>query len=63
MSRKICKNCKLFVEKGIDTCPSCKGHQFGENFKGRIFILDPEKSEIAKRMGIAYPGEYAIKVS
>jgi len=63
MSRKICKNCKLFVDKNVSTCPSCKGHQFGENFKGRIFILEPGKSEVAKKMEITYPGEYAIKVS
>ena len=63
MSRKICKNCKLFVEKSVNTCPSCKGHQFGESFKGRIFILNTEKSEIAKKMEIKDTGEYAIKVS
>ena len=58
--RKVCKACKLFV-KG-DECPSCKGNQFTESWKGRIFVQDANKSEIAKKIGINVKGEYAIKV-
>lgn len=43
-------------------CPSCHSNQFSNNFQGRIHILDPEKSEIAKKVGIKMKGEYAIKV-
>ncbi|HII14573.1 MAG TPA: DNA-directed RNA polymerase subunit E'', partial [Nanoarchaeota archaeon] len=35
---------------------------FTETWKGRITILDAEKSEIAKKVGITVKGEYAIKV-
>ncbi len=59
MPRKVCKNCKIFVEK--DVCPVCKGSQFNENWKGRLFILDFNKSEIAKNLDIKANGEYAIK--
>ncbi|MAF37035.1 DNA-directed RNA polymerase subunit E'' [archaeon] len=59
MARKVCKNCKLFVDK--DTCPICKGHQFGDSFKGRIFVLKAEKSKIAKQLNMTTDGEYAIK--
>lgn len=59
MPKKVCKTCKIFVEK--DTCPICKGSQFSENWKGRIFILNFEKSEIAKKLNIKANGEYAIK--
>jgi len=58
--KKACKNCKLLVEG--PTCPLCKGNQFSESWKGRIFIADPEKSEIAQKMGIKAKGEYAIKI-
>ena len=58
--RKICKKCKIFVKK--ETCPICKGNQFSETFKGRITIIDPEKSEIAKKINITVKGEYAIKI-
>ena len=32
------------------------------NWKGRINILAPEKSVIAKKIGVDQKGEYAIKV-
>tara|TARA_Y100000310_G_scaffold342499_2_gene446016 strand:- start:823 stop:1005 length:183 start_codon:yes stop_codon:yes gene_type:complete len=58
--KKVCKLCKIFVEG--PTCPVCKNNQFTENWKGRIFINDAEKSEIAKNIGIKVKGEYGIKV-
>ena len=60
MKKKVCKNCKMFVEG--DVCPACKGNQFSNNWQGRLFILDPERSEIGKKIGISVKGEYAIKV-
>ena len=61
MSRKkVCKNCKIFVEG--EECPICKGNQFSNLFQGRIYVIDTEKSEIAKKMAIEVKGEYAIKV-
>ena len=60
MGRKVCKKCKMFVRK--DKCPICNGNDFSENWKGRIYVLDAEKSEIAKKMEITVKGEYAIKV-
>tara|TARA_Y100000310_G_scaffold343613_1_gene452103 strand:- start:2193 stop:2372 length:180 start_codon:yes stop_codon:yes gene_type:complete len=57
--KKACKNCKIFVTG--DTCPICKTKQFAENWKGRIAILDPEKSKIAEKINIKVKGEYAIK--
>lgn len=59
--KKACKRCKLFVEE--DSCPSCKGAQFVLNWKGRLLITDAAKSEIAKKIGLAESGEYAIKVT
>ena len=59
-TRKVCKNCKIFV-KG-ETCPVCKGNQFSTNWRGRIHILNKEKSEIAKRIEAKEKGEYAIRV-
>ena len=51
---------QLFVEG--PQCPICNGKQFSTNWQGRINILDPNKSEIAKKIGITVKGEYAIKV-
>ncbi len=58
--KKVCKKCKIFVQK--ETCPICKGNQFADSFKGRINVLDAEKSEIAKKLNIETKGEYAIKI-
>ena len=58
--RKVCLTCKLFVED--DTCLQCKNNRFSNNWQGRIFILNPEQSLIAQKMGIKVKGEYAIKV-
>jgi DNA-directed RNA polymerase subunit E" len=60
MKKKVCRNCKMFVEG--DVCPVCKTSQFSNNWQGRIYILDPNKSEIGKKIGITVKGEYAIKV-
>ncbi len=60
MKKKVCKNCKRFVEG--NECPACKATQFTNVWKGRIHILDASKSEIAKKIGIGVKGEYAIKI-
>lgn len=60
MPRKACKSCKYLVDG--NTCPICKGTQFAESWKGKLIILNAEKSEIAKKVGIKVKGEYAIKV-
>ncbi len=61
MKKKACKSCKIFVEG--DECPICKGTQFVTNWKGRLYIIDANKSEIAKKIGAKVKGEYAIKVA
>ncbi len=60
MAKKVCKKCKLFVSG--NECPICHGKDFAENWKGKIIILDAERSEIAKKLGIKSKGEYAIKI-
>ena len=59
VKKKVCKKCKIFVDG--PECPICKGKQFTTNWQGRINILDSEKSDIAKKIGIKQKGEYAIK--
>lgn len=57
---KACKLCNTIVEEG-DKCPSCGSKELAETFKGRAVILDPEKSEVGKRLNIKQKGNYAIK--
>ena len=60
VKQKACKVCKKIYE-GVK-CPSCESKESTESFKGRIAVLDPEKSEIAKKLNITEKGSFAIKV-
>ncbi len=59
--KRVCKTCKIFV-KGQE-CPLCHGKNFVTSWKGRIAILDKDKSEIAQKLNIKENGEYAIKTA
>ncbi|MEM4259274.1 MAG: transcription elongation factor subunit Spt4 [Candidatus Pacearchaeota archaeon] len=58
-SEKACKKCK-FVFEGTK-CPKCGSEEFIENFKGKIIVLKPEESEIARNMKLKEKGTFAIK--
>jgi len=55
---KVCRHCKRFVEGKV--CPVCNQSSFSRSWKGKVFINDPENSEVAKFMGIKAPGKYCI---
>ena len=57
---KACKICNRVYETG-DKCPNCGAKEYTESFKGRIYVTDPEKSEIAKKLNIKGKGNFAIK--
>lgn len=57
---KACKLCNIIVEEG-DKCPSCGSKELTETFKGRAVILNPEKSEVAKKLSLKQGGNFAIK--
>lgn len=58
--QKACKICKKIYEG--DKCPLCEANESTDSFKGRIIVIDPEKSEIAQKINIKQKGEFAIKV-
>lgn len=60
MKQKACKICKIIYETG-DKCPKCGSKESTESFKGRMVVLDPEKSEIAKKLNLKDKGNFAIK--
>jgi len=57
---KACKNCKLIYEG--DTCPNCGKKETSDNFKGKVEIVDPEKSDLANHLKVKKKGIYAIKM-
>ncbi len=66
--KRVCKKCKMFVSGKLcpindPDCPAVKHNQYANSWQGRIYILDANKSEIAKKLNAQVKGEYAIKVS
>jgi len=57
---KACKLCRTIVEEG-DKCPNCSSKELTEGFKGRIIVLNPEKSELAQKLTLKEKGNFAIK--
>ena len=65
---KACRQCRRVFEdeegaQKITNCPNCQGTQFTTFWRGYVVITDPEKSEIARKMGIANPGKFALRLS
>ncbi len=58
--KRVCKQCKIFVEEG--NCSICHNSDFATSWQGRISILEVEKSFIARKVGIAKDGDYALKI-
>lgn len=58
--KKACKVCNKIYEEE-NKCPKCDSKESIEGFKGRIVVIDPEKSEIAKKLNIKSKGNFAIK--
>ena len=56
---KACKQCSFISEE--DTCPRCGG-QTSREWQGYLVVIDYEKSDIAKQMGISSNGKYALRV-
>ena len=57
---KACRICNAIYETG-EKCPKCGAKEFTDAFKGRIVILDAEKSEIANKINLKEKGNFAIK--
>lgn len=60
MVLRACKLCKRLLRS--ETCPVCKSDKLVDNWKGKITVLDPIKSFLAKKLGLTEPGEYALRL-
>lgn len=61
VQEKACRTCRKIIEEGKE-CPLCHGTSFTTFWKGYVIIIDPEKSEIAKKMGITHTGKHALRL-
>jgi DNA-directed RNA polymerase subunit E" len=60
VKEKACKNCKRIYEG--NECPICAKKETSDTFKGKVEIINPEKSELAKELKVNKKGLYAIKI-
>jgi DNA-directed RNA polymerase subunit E" len=60
MTELACRKCK-FISINSPICKNCGNADLTKEWYGYIIILDPEKSQIAKKLGVAR-GKYALKV-
>ena len=58
-----CSECNLILADGIDQCTRHPSAPVSSDWSGYVVVLDPERSEIAVRLNIAVPGNYALKVN
>ena len=56
---KACMNCRRIITG--NECDNCGSTNLTTNYSGLIIIIDPEKSEIAKELGLKKAGAYATK--
>lgn len=55
----MCPKCKRLLS--TSTCPIHKDTKLVENWKGRIIVTEPKKSDLAKKINIDEAGEYALR--
>ncbi len=60
MPENVCKECHRIVTGQV--CQACNSTSLTSDWSGYAVIIDPQKSQIAKRLGVTLPGKYALKV-
>ena len=63
-----CAECSMILpdpekKKDIPQCNRCPAAQVTTDWQGYVIIMNPELSEIAKRLNVDRPGKYALKVN
>jgi len=58
-----CAECHLVLDDGVDQCPRHPSAQVSTDHQGYVIIMNPNRTEIAKRLEVELPGKYALKES
>jgi DNA-directed RNA polymerase subunit E" len=57
--QKACKVCNTIYDG--EKCTNCDSREGTESFKGKVIVLNAEKSELAQKLKLNKAGIYAIK--
>lgn len=60
MVEQACRSCHMLTSANI--CPNCKRSGLSRDWAGELIVVDPERSQLAKRIGAKKPGKYALRV-
>jgi DNA-directed RNA polymerase subunit E" len=58
-----CGDCHMILADKVDQCPHHPSARVSTDWNGFVIIMQPERSEIAKRLNVTVPGQYALKVN
>tara|TARA_B110000438_G_scaffold84910_1_gene84490 strand:- start:1023 stop:1226 length:204 start_codon:yes stop_codon:yes gene_type:complete len=58
-----CGECHLVLAEGVEQCPHHPSSRVSSDWTGYAIIMQPQRSEIAKRLKVELPGKYALKVN
>ncbi len=61
MRELACRKCKILTTE--KTCPNDGSTELSNEWSGLIIVINPERSQVAKTLGIVKSGRYALKVS
>ncbi|MCY0868571.1 MAG: DNA-directed RNA polymerase, subunit E'' [Desulfurococcus sp.] len=59
---KACRKCRALVPKDAATCPVCGSRDFTFEWSGVVIVFNPEKSAVAKTLGLETRGKYVVKI-
>ncbi len=62
MAEYACRNDRLIIAQG-SVCPLCGQSNLTTKWNGQIVILNVEKSDAAKKLGIKVNGTYALNIN
>jgi DNA-directed RNA polymerase subunit E" len=60
MSPRACRTCKIITDDNV--CPICRSTDLSEDYSGLLVVLDPENSQLAKKLEIEKEGRYALRI-
>ena len=61
MKELACRKCRMLTTE--KACPNDRSTELSNEWSGLIIIINSDKSQVAKTLGISKPGRYALKVS
>jgi DNA-directed RNA polymerase subunit E" len=60
MSPRACRTCKIITDENV--CPICRSTDLSDDYSGLLVVLDPENSQLAKKLDVEKEGRYALRI-